>query len=157
MKVDTEIKFNRRSSDKSSSSSNRAQYRALPVAVYAPPPDWRNLGILARSLILIVLGVIVVALVASDSGHFWDKLAQYLAYAMWPIFAVLTVASASSPYLAKLARWQWMSILLAVAGLSALALPATDWFVRFKHVFIAGVGMGAVMMYLDLRGKAFSP
>jgi two-component system, LytTR family, sensor histidine kinase AlgZ len=138
--------------------SDRTTYRNLPVALYAPPPDWRNVGIVLRSVLLVLMGLILVVLAAFPPAQWLVQTSLALSQAILPMIVVLLFAILLSPWLANLERWQWISLLVVVAGLAAgsLVTASTVW-QRLQHCLLAVIAMGVVLMYLDLRGKAFSP
>ena len=128
-------------------------------------PDFRNLGVIARMLVIVNAAVLIFALAAvGDFRQALERFAQSAIVVEPLLLGSVIVLYASSPLLSRLTYWTGCSVVLA----AVLALAAG------QHAFTAGLigdaqgGMarvllltaltvGALLAYFRLLTKAFSP
>jgi len=128
-------------------------------------PNFCNLGIMLRLLIIVNLLCLAAAVVRADGP---DALQQYLrisTVAQPSIILSMLLACALRPVLVKVSYWQGVATLFALeAVIGAVswfvlsqflvaAQPASIWQVMFFFAFATGV----VLLYFDMRSRALSP
>ena len=126
-------------------------------------PDFRNLGVTARALVAVNLLALAAALVsARDPAGMLDEFVVDAALIEPPLVASLAVLYAVAPWLLRMAYWKGCATAIAVvlaftaATHAALAeFAAAGGLVR--ALVIAAAIAGAVLAYLRLHTKAYSP
>ena len=121
-------------------------------------PDLRNVGILARALVLYV--AMVTAYAISISARPIDLLLNLsiaLAESL-PVAASVGAAWAlGSPALRRLAYWQAAALLVLFTALVAVASARWMDSVAWRSVPLALIGLTAVLVYFHTLGRALSP
>ncbi|HEY8069079.1 MAG TPA: histidine kinase [Burkholderiales bacterium] len=125
-------------------------------------PDFRNLGVTARVLIVVNLLAAVAALLAERD---WTRtLAVFVGNAALlepPLVASLVVLYAASPRLVRMPYWQGSAVVIALV--LALAAGTHALFAEFaaasllRTLVLAGTCAAVVLIYLRLHMKAYSP
>ena len=126
-------------------------------------PDFRNLGVTARALVAVNLLALAAAPVsARDPAGMLDEFVVDAALIEPPLVASLAVLYAVAPWLLRMAYWKGCATAIAVvlaftaATHAALAeFAAAGGLVR--ALVIAAAIAGAVLAYLRLHTKAYSP
>lgn len=121
-------------------------------------PDLRNVGILARALVLYVAMVLAYALsITARPVDFLLSLSVAMAESLPIAASVVAVWALASPMLRRLAYWQaaaGMMLVTAIIGLAtARWLDAAAW----RSVPLALLGLTAVLVYFHTLGRALSP
>ena len=129
-------------------------------------PDFRNLGILARILLVVNAAAFAVALVRVQRPP--EVGAQFLELVFWvepALFAILAGLYAASPVLARL-RYAagFVCTLFIVAALAAATSAAQAWLGRLPEwsgllygVVLAIAQAALLLEYFRVRARAFSP
>jgi len=129
-------------------------------------PDFRNLGILARILLVVNAAALAVALVRAQRPP--EIGAQFLEVVFWvepALFAILAGLYAASPSLGKL-RYAvgFVCTLAIVAALAAATSAAQFWLGRLPEwsgllygVVLAIAQAALLLEYFRVRARAFSP
>ncbi len=128
-------------------------------------PDWRNLGVMARILVIVNLLALAAALYsASGVGQAIDRLAEAAAYLEPLLIAGVVVLAALSPRLGRLPYWAGCAAVLAIVLALAAAQHAAQlrlglqpgtplWRSLALSAFVVVVLLG----YFRLFARAFSP
>ncbi len=139
---------------------------APPAEVTARLPDFRNLGVMIRVLLLVNVGALFAAAVrAGEAAEILPNLMAISASLEPPLIAALIVLNLSSPVLLRMRYWVGLALaLVAVAVIAALLLevqrafgrlvPRTDLVWHASWAMFAGI---VVATYFRLRDRAFSP
>lgn len=121
-------------------------------------PDLRNVGILARALILSMAMVLAYALaITAQPFDLIVNIAVVLAGGL-PVAALVGVAWALfTPWLRRLAYWQAAGLLIALtAMLAAWGARLTDA-APWRAVPLSLLGLAAILIYFHTLGRALSP
>ena len=127
-------------------------------------PDFRNLGILLRIVVIVAAMCLAAALVsAAEPRAWWQELIDLSALVQPILLASLLVLAAANPWLHRL-RYPY-----AIAALIAIELAVTSVVYVFGLNALWGVGAlgrywvftllvtGVLIGYFDLRSRALSP
>ena len=129
--------------------------RAAREAVF---PDLRNVGILARAIVIYVLMVAAHTLVVSVQPSDIPVNTTLVVAASVPFCAVIGVVWALlNPVLRKLAYWQATSLIvlvtIIVVGFGSRWLELAPW----RAVPLALIALAILLVYLHTLGRALSP
>ena len=138
---------------------------AAPRPVTARLPDFCNLGIMLRVLVIVNLLCIAAAVVRTDASDFWQQF-LYISAVAQPaiIFSLLVMCGCRKP-LAQLPYWQGIAVLVlleAVIGMlfwwwlltiTPFAAPVSLW----QYGFFVAFATGFALFYFHLRSRALSP
>jgi len=121
-------------------------------------PDLRNVGLLARALILLVAGVAAYAIaVAPQPGDIVVGVAVALGFTLPVALVVGLVWSLASPVLRRLAYWQ-AALLIGVVTLVAAMLTARWAEVpAWRTIPLSLAAFAGLLAYFDTLGRALSP
>ncbi|WP_374347278.1 sensor histidine kinase [Chitinimonas sp.] len=139
--------------------------QVLPERVPDQLPDFRNLGVMLRTLLTVNIAAIAACIAASNS-----------LYAIWPLFRdaaavleptlllVMGVLAALGPWLHRQSYGRGALLTMALALASAITvrsglvsiLPTDAMAVGKTVVYTAGLTWG-LLAYFQLRGRAMSP
>jgi len=128
-------------------------------------PSFRNLGILLRIGVIVNLFAFAAAVVKShDAGTLWQQVIQISALVEPLLFLSLLVLAALSNVLRRLPYWLGAVAVLAlelalttglyVAGQGLLGPEPAP---LERYWLLVALATGALLVYLDLRGRALSP
>jgi two-component system sensor histidine kinase AlgZ len=129
-------------------------------------PDFRNLGICLRTLLLVNLIAVMAAILQSESaGHVIDRLAILSAFLQPALLLSLLSLYAANPLLARLSYWSGVALVFAITliatglvHLSAAHLFTFDYtFPRMRALLIAALVTAIMLYYFNLRQRALSP
>ncbi|MCY7389684.1 MAG: histidine kinase [Burkholderiales bacterium] len=138
---------------------------AAPKPATARLPDFCNLGIMLRLLVIVNLLCIAAAVVRADVRDLWQQFLYISAVAQPAIIFSLLVMCACRRPLAKLAYWQGitsLALLEAIIGflfwwwlhtITPFAEPVSLW----QYGFFVAFATGFALFYFDLRSRALSP
>jgi len=125
-------------------------------------PDFRNLGVMARALIAVNLLALIAALLAEP-----DWSAMTVAFVMTaarfepPLVASLVLLYALAPWLLRFSYWSGYLLVVAVvlvfAAVTHVALGESAPTGIVRTLVLAAVTAAAVLAYLRLHTKAYSP
>lgn len=128
-------------------------------------PDFCNLGIMLRLLLIVNMLCLAAAVVRVDARDLWPQFLSISAVAQPVIiFSLLIMCGVRKP-LARLAYWQAIiAILLLEAIIGAVfwwwleiitpfAQPISPW----QYGFLFAFATGFALLYFDLRSRALSP
>ena len=121
-------------------------------------PDLRNIGILARALVLYVAMVAAYALATTARPiDLVLNVSVALAESLPVAATVAALWALASPALRRLAYWQATALLVLFTTLASLA--AARWMdaVSWRSVPLALFGLTAVLVYFHTLGRALSP
>jgi two-component system sensor histidine kinase AlgZ len=129
-------------------------------------PDFRNLGVMLRVLLLVNAAALFAAAVRAVSlADILPRMAVISSWLEAPLIATLLVLNVAMPLLLRLSYRVGLVVALAAAALIAVALgavqrefgrevPATDMLWHAAYAVAAGLMLAA---YFRLRDRAFSP
>jgi two-component system, LytTR family, sensor histidine kinase AlgZ len=126
-----------------------------PEAVF---PDLRNVGILARALVLYLAMVVAYAISTAPSPlALLANLTVAMAESLPVAAGTAAVWMLASPLLRRLAYWQAATVMVGVA--LAITLTAARWMdsLPWRAAPLALMGLAAVLVYFHMLGKALSP
>ena len=128
-------------------------------------PDFCNLGIMLRLLLIVNLLCFAAAVVRVDARDLWQQFLFISAVAQPAIiFSLLVMCALRKPF-ARLRYWQGIAVILlleAVIGtmffwwleiLTPFSQPVSSWQYGFLFAFTTGFAL----LYFDLRSRALSP
>ena len=129
-------------------------------------PNFCNLGIMLRLLVIVNVLVIAAAILRAESGR--ELSTQYLmisALAQPAIIVSLIVTCMLQPVFAKLAYWQGVLAIFALEGsvggglwhLMPYVMPFTEAPAFWQFVFFLMFATALVLLYFDLRSRALAP
>ncbi|MEQ1515678.1 MAG: histidine kinase [Usitatibacteraceae bacterium] len=145
---------------------SRAEPRQdVPNIAIARLPDFCNLGIMLRLLVIVNLLCLAAAVVRAEARDLWQQFLFISAVAQPAIiFSLLVMCALRRPF-AKLRYWQAICgifLLEALIGalfwwwleiITPLTQPISVWQYAFFFVFATGLAL----LYFDLRSRALSP
>ena len=126
-------------------------------------PDFRNLGVTARALIVVNLLALAAALVSARGlAGMLDEFVLGAALIEPPLVASLVLLYAAAPWLLRMSYWKGCTVAIAVVlALTAATHAALAEFAAAgglaRALVIAAATAGAVLAYLRLHTKAHSP
>jgi two-component system, LytTR family, sensor histidine kinase AlgZ len=138
--------------------TNQILARSEREAREAVFPDLRNIGILARALVLYVAMVATYALASTARPiDLVLNISITLAESLPVAATVAAVWALASPLLRRLAYWQAAVLLVLLTAI--VALVAARWMdtVAWRSVPLALIALTAVLVYFHTLGRALSP
>jgi two-component system, LytTR family, sensor histidine kinase AlgZ len=129
-------------------------------------PDFRNLGVCLRILLLVNLMALVAAVLQSDSlDQVMERLAEVSAFLQPALLLSLLLLYIANPLLTRLPYWAGTAtvflITLAISALvhaAAMNLYAFEYaFPRTRALLIGIVVTAVVLYYFNMRQRALSP
>lgn len=129
-------------------------------------PDFRNLGVCLRILLLVNLMAVIAAILQADSlTDAVARLAELSAFLQPVLLLSLLLLYAANPLLTRLSYWKGVAaifvITLAITGIVHIALInlfAFEYaFPRMRAMLIDIVVTASVLYYFNLRQRALSP
>ena len=128
-------------------------------------PDWRNLGVIARSLIAVNVLLVAYAIAASRDLAGTVERFTHSALGVEPLLiASIVILYAISDGLARLPYWAGFACVVALVAalalaehLSASAMLQEEAGQLPRNVLLAAAIAGALLSYLRLVAKAYSP
>lgn len=129
-------------------------------------PDFRNLGICLRALLLVNLMGVVAAVLQSDGvDQIMSRLAELSAFLQPALLLSLLLLYSANPLLGRLPYWGGVTLVLvvtlaatALVHLAATHLFAFDYaFPRLRALLIAMVVTTVMLYYFNMRQRALSP
>jgi len=126
-------------------------------------PDFRNLGVIARVLIAVNLLALAAVLVSGrDPARMLDEFVLDAALIEPALIASLVVLYAAAPRLLRLVYWRGCAVVIAlVLAFVTLTHAALAGFAGAgglaRALVLAAAATGALLAYLRLHTKAFSP
>ena len=146
--------------------SSRLAASASAANTAARLPNFCNLGIMLRLVLVVNALMFAAAVVRSDAGReLWGQFLLMSAVVQPAIIVSLLLSCALHPLFIKLAYWQGVSVIFALEASVGAALwwwlpqllpfdePMAFWQFAFFLLFITTV----VLLYFDLRSRALSP
>ena len=145
-----------------SSAQNR---QSRSIIATARLPDFCNLGIMLRLLLIVNLLCVAAAILRVDARDLWQQFLFISAVAQPAIIFSLLMTCALRKPLAKLRYWQGIAIILfleAIIGalfwwwlqvITPLTQPLSPW----QYGFFFAFATGFALLYFDLRSRALSP
>ena len=143
-----------------------AHAASAPANMAAHLPNFCNLGIMLRLVLVVNALTIAAAVVRSDAGReLWVQFLMMSSIVQPAVLVSLLVTCALQPLFVKLAYWQGVSAIFVLeAGMGALMWwllpqlipfvePMAFWQFAFFLLFITTV----VLLYFDLRSRALAP
>jgi two-component system sensor histidine kinase AlgZ len=127
-------------------------------------PDWRNLGVVARVLVIVNLAALAAALAAGSAvGEAIDGFAEAAASLEPLLIASVVVLAAVSPQLRRLPYRAGCAVVLAIvlalaaaqhAAFATLGLQPTP---LWRSLALAALAAGLLLGYFRLLARAYSP
>jgi two-component system, LytTR family, sensor histidine kinase AlgZ len=135
----------------------------LPVPVL---PDFRNLGVILRLLLVVIgMGAFAAVIRAASLGDAWESLTVLLA-AMQPVLLLtILVLGLAAPALSRLPYFQALALIVVlVLAITLLAyyvsrelFPSIGSGQAWQWALFALVATSVLLFYFHLRGRALSP
>ena len=136
-----------------------------PGVATARLPDFCNLGIMLRLLLIVNLLCFAAAFVRAEARDLWQQF-LFISVVAQPaiLFSVLVMCALRKP-LAKLRYWQGIATVMALEAiigtlfwwwleiLTPYAKPISPW----QYGFLFAFATGFALYYFDLRSRALSP
>ncbi|MFA7240042.1 MAG: histidine kinase [Sulfuricellaceae bacterium] len=128
-------------------------------------PDFRNLGVMLRILVIVnAMSAVAALLKAGDAGIFWRELIDVSVIVQPVLLASLLVLYAVQSRLARL-PYAWgaaavMAIELALTALAAAAVSrlfGSEATALERYSLLCLIVVGTLLGYFHLRGRALSP
>ncbi len=137
-------------------------------AVLAPTarlPNFCNLGIMLRLLLVVNLLCVAAAVVRSDGHDLWQQFLLISVVAQPVVILSLVATCALRPLLTRLGYWQGVAVIFALeAAIAAvfwalieLLLPFSQPLVLWQYAFFFFFATSVVLLYFDLRARSLSP
>jgi two-component system sensor histidine kinase AlgZ len=128
-------------------------------------PNFCNLGIMLRLLIVVNLLCIAAAVVRSNGRDGWEQFLLISAVAQPVIILSLLAFCALRRFLTKLGYWRGVAAIFVLeasigAGFWSLLQsmqPFSQPLAAWQFVFFFAFATGAVLLYFDLRARSLSP
>lgn len=123
-------------------------------------PDFRNLGVVLRVLVLVnLLGLATVLVQHSTMAGLGDALLRMAGGLELPLFVAILILYLLQPWLARLSCWLWRLLLLViVAGVVVVVTVLGSGEQAAWRAVTWGLAACVVCMaYLDCRSQRFSP
>jgi len=135
------------------------------LAPVARLPNFCNLGIMLRLLIIVNLLCIAAAVVRSNGRDGWDQFLLISAVAQPVIILSLLASCALRRLLNELSYWRGVAAIFALetmigAGFWVLletTLPFSQPIAPWQYVFFFAFSTAVVLLYFDLRARSLSP
>lgn len=127
-----------------------------------PRPDFRNLGVAARGLVAVnLLALVAAAMAVPDLRHAVEAFVLSTALVEPPLLATLALLYALAPWLARFPVAACWAVAVASAvgftGATLALLGELSSFDPFRAIAFAALSALAVLAYLHLHARAFSP
>jgi two-component system sensor histidine kinase AlgZ len=137
----------------------------VPTVAPARLPDFCNLGIMLRMLLIVNLLCFAAAVVRVEVRDLWQQFLFISAVAQPAIIFSLLATCAMRKPLAKLRYWQAMVMIFLLEGIIggvfwwwlAIITPLTQPVSAWQYAFFFVFATGFVLLYFDLRSRALSP
>jgi two-component system, LytTR family, sensor histidine kinase AlgZ len=128
-------------------------------------PNFCNLGIMLRLLIVVNLLCIAAAVVRSDGRDLWQQFLLISVVAQPVVILSLLATCAMRPVLIKLGYWQGVAAVFALEALIGTLfwfllealLPFSQPIVLWQYIFFFAFATTVVLLYFDLRARSLSP
>ena len=135
------------------------------LAPLARLPNFCNLGIMLRLLIVVNLLCIAAAVVRSDGRDFWEQFLLISVVAQPGIILSLLTFCGLRRLLAKLGYWRGVAAIFALEAMIGGAfwysrsymLPFAQPIALWQYAFFFAFATGVVLLYFDLRARSLSP
>ncbi|MDR0771152.1 MAG: histidine kinase [Burkholderiales bacterium] len=130
---------------------------------YAPlMPDWRNLGVVLRTVLGVNLGMVLAVLARHGDVREWPlAMTELVGYVEPILILVLTVLWLCGPRLTRLPYAHGVAVMMAITAASAMLIAVllrSTWWLDFAPVLfwslLAQVGM---LYYFHMRNRMLSP
>jgi two-component system, LytTR family, sensor histidine kinase AlgZ len=147
---------------------HRSIAQSQPASNGAPAarlPDFCNLGIMLRLLLIVNLLCIAAAVVRMDARDLWQQFLFISAVAQPAIiFSLLTMCALRKPF-AKLRYWQAIVAILFLEAIIGtmfwwwleIITPVAQAISPWQYGFFFAFATGFALLYFDLRSRALSP
>ena len=140
-------------------------HSAAPKPATARLPDFCNLGIMLRLLLIVNLLCVAAAVVRTDARDLWEQFLYISAIAQPAIIFSLLVMCASRRPLSKLRYWQGIAALVFLEAIIGALFwwvlhtitPFTEAISVWQYTFFIAFATGFSLFYFDLRSRALSP
>lgn len=127
-------------------------------------PNFCNLGIMLRLLVIVNMLCLAAAVVRTEGGDAWQQFLYISAIAQPAIIVSLLGSCALQPVFLRLDYWRGVALVFAMEGLIGAGFwfalhsvlfnqPLNPWQYAFFFVFATGL----ILLYFDLRSRALSP
>jgi two-component system sensor histidine kinase AlgZ len=128
-------------------------------------PNFCNLGIMLRLLIVVNLLCIAAAVVRSNGRDGWEQYLMISAIAQPVIILSLLAFCALRRQLNKLTYWRGVAAIFALEAMIGAGfwflldsmLPFSQPIALWQYVFFFAFATGVVLLYFDLRARSLSP
>ena len=128
-------------------------------------PDFCNLGIMLRLLLIVNLLCFAAAVVRAETRELWNQF-LFISVVAQPaiIFSLLVLCALRKPF-AKLRYWQAISSVLLLEGIIGalfwkwleMIAPSAQPISLWQYGFFFAFATGFALLYFDLRSRALSP
>lgn len=137
----------------------------LPLPSTARLPNFCNLGIMLRLLVIVNLLCMASAVVRGVGNDAWEQFLLISVVAQPAVIISLLASCMLRPVLIKFSYWRGVAAIFAMeaiigAGfwyLMELVLPFSQPIAAWQYAFFFGFATAVVLLYFDLRARSLSP
>jgi two-component system sensor histidine kinase AlgZ len=125
-------------------------------------PDWRNLGIVLRTVLGVNLGMLLAVLARHDSLREWSLAVTELAGSVEPFLILeLTLLWLFGPWLARQPYWRGVAVVTAITTVCAVIVTGLQNFALWPGIvsvlFWSLLAQGLLLYYFHARNRMLSP
>ncbi|MDR2016144.1 MAG: histidine kinase [Burkholderiales bacterium] len=130
---------------------------------YSPlMPDWRNLGVVLRTVLYVNFGMVLAVLARHSHAHEWPQAMTELAGSVEPFLILeLTVLWLCGPWLARLPYWRGVAVITAITVVCATLITGllrfTLWLELVPVLFWSLLAQAGLLYYFHMRNRMLSP
>ncbi|MDR0246901.1 MAG: histidine kinase [Burkholderiales bacterium] len=125
-------------------------------------PDWRNLGVVLRTVLGVNLGMLLAVLARHDNAREWPLATTELAGNIEPFLILeLTLLWLCGPWLARQPYWRGVAVVAAITAVCAaiitVLLHFTLWPDIVSVLFWSLLAQAVLLYYFYMRNRMLSP
>ncbi|MDR2172988.1 MAG: histidine kinase [Burkholderiales bacterium] len=125
-------------------------------------PDWRNLGIVLRTVLGVNFGMLLVVLARHGSAREWPLAVTELAGSVEPFLILeLTLLWLCAPWLARLPYWRGVTMVTVITIVCAVIITGLPHFALWPGIvpvlFWSLLAQGIFLYYFHARNRMLSP
>ncbi|MDR0250031.1 MAG: histidine kinase [Burkholderiales bacterium] len=125
-------------------------------------PDWRNLGIVLRTVLGVNLGMLLAVLARYDNAREWPLAVIELAGSVEPFLILeLTLLWLCGPWLARQQYWRGVAVMTAITAACAVVIAGLPHFSLWPNIvpvlFWGLLAQAGLLYYFHTRNRMLSP
>jgi two-component system sensor histidine kinase AlgZ len=125
-------------------------------------PDWRNLGVVLRTVLVVNLGMLLAVLVRYDNAHEWPLAVVGLAGSVEPFLILeLTLLWLCGPWLVRQPYWRGVAVVTAITVICAVVIAGLPHFALWSNIvsvlFWGLLAQAGLLYYFHTRNRMLSP